>query len=258
MSRELEHWELELIYEVTQRSDAKTLIEQKNKTLFDMDRTRTPSSKQPTPAPKPKGDIRITKTDKTETISKEDNENRKQQVEKDYNRQIKEEILKTAHEKEYEDYTIEQIKDMPEKDLSVLAEKGVDGYKEYQKQQELEKQNNSIDKEPPKDEREKGFDDNKQDIQQEIDQRKDDLDITMDEQQSRELFGDRDPDQKEKPIEDKDKSPDKNIDADIKMDEKKSEKTFDNSDKFEFEFEKEERTKNPERNKTPDPSDDFE
>ncbi len=258
MSTELDDLELDVIHSVAERSqEVQDLIHEKNKTLFDMDRTRTPSSKQPTPAPKPKGDIRITKTDKTETISKEENEKRKDHVRHEYDDKIKQAMLDKA--KSTDDYdglgTIEQIEEMPSKDVAVLAEKGVDGYREFEKQQELE---NNIDKESPKDEMQKTFDDNRQDIQQKKDQGKNDLDITMDEEQSRELFGDREPDQKEKPLEDKDKNPDKDIDTDIKMDEKETEKTFDYSDKFEFEFEKEERTKNPERDKTPDPSDDFE
>jgi len=234
--------DLDNIYVVVQQSNAQKLIEEKNKALFDMDRTRTPSSKKPTPAPRPKGDIRITKTYKTETISKEDNEKRKQQVEKDYNKQIKQEITKTAQDKDYDQETIKQIQDMPEKDLSVLAEKGVDGYKKFQKQQELEKTKKDVQK------------DNKTDFRE----NKNDLDITMDEKQSRDVFGSHETNPKEQPLEEKNKRPDKNIDESIKMNEKESDKTFSNSDKFQFEFEKDSKDMDRDRDKTPDPADDFE
>ena len=195
MSIKFEDWELENIYVVTQQSDAQKLVEEKNKTLYDMDRTRTPSSKAPTPVPKPKGDIRITKTDKTETISKEENEKRKEQVSNEYDKKIKEEIIKTAQDKDYDEETIQQIKSMPEKDLSVLTEKGVEGYREFEKQQELENIKN---------EKESDFSYNQQDIQKnnvsDFRENKDSLDITMDDEKSRELFGNQDFDQKENNI----------------------------------------------------------
>ncbi len=242
MSKKYEDWELEGIYVVVQHSNAQRLIEEKNKTLYDMDRTRIASYKKPSPAPKPKGDIRITKTEKKETISKEDNEKRKQYVEKEYNQEIKQEILKTAQDKDYDQETIEQIQDMPEKDLSVLAEKDVEGYRHFEKQQELEKTKKDVQK------------DNKTDFRE----NKNDLDITMDEKQSKEIFEDRESDQKEKPIEDKDKHSDKNID--IEMDEKESNETFDNTNKFEFEFEKDSKDidLDQDRDKAPEPTDDFE
>ena len=234
MSTKPDDLELDIIHGIAQRSPkVQELIAEKNKTLFDMDRTQTTTSKKPSPAPKPKGDIRIVKSERKETISKEDNEKRKMEVSREYDEQIKDEMLDSAKSLgDYEDYTIGQLENMPSKDASVLAEKGVDGYKHLQEQKGIET-------------REKQFEENKES-----------LDISMTDKELEELFGEPEKDQEITTLEDKEIVHNHDIELNLEMDEGASDKLFEDRDFNLDEFK--ENQKDLDVNKRPSPSDDFE
>ena len=230
MSSKPDDLDLEVIHQLANRNQkVQDLIKDKNKEIYNIDRSQSATYKKIDPAPKPKGDIRFTKTFKIVT-DKEILDNRKNEVKERYNKEIKQEMIDSAKNKGLEEINQNQIKDMPHQDLAILSEKGVEAYKQHEKQQALEKEQDGKEKLPTQ----------------------------MTDKEEREFYGDYD-EKQETIFKETDKGKDLNQEVDIeqqlKMDEKESEKLLEETTMLE-DFK--DNSKDIEIDKRPLPSDDFE
>ncbi|MDD7887863.1 hypothetical protein [Flavivirga sp. 57AJ16] len=223
MSTKPDDLDLEVIYEIAQRSqEVQDLIEEKNKAISSIDKSRFATYQKPNLTLKPKGDIALNQNYKKEIASKETANKLKAETKEQYDKKIKDEMLNKAKSADYANHTINQIADMPHQDLAILSEKDVGGYKKHQ--QELEKS------EPEK------------------------LDIKMSDEKSKEFFGNLETKQKNTSLEEKEIEQHNKTEPTIQMDENTSHEFFDRQIAFK------ENSKDivTDKNKTPSPSDDFE
>ncbi|MEO1033385.1 MAG: hypothetical protein AAFX55_18500 [Bacteroidota bacterium] len=200
MSRKPDDYDLDVIHQIAKRSEKiQGLIDDKNKATSDINKTKSTSFYKPEPRPKPKGDIDIPKMHSKTLKSKEQIDKEIEDSEAKFDKKIKKEMINESKRLDYEEETINQIEEMNSQELSVLAEKGPEEYKNFQKTKDFEnsKDTITIDERPISQ-----FKDNKQDM--ELNHSYQDIDDIY----NRTEYIDFDEESLDKDLEDIDKTPD--------------------------------------------------
>lgn len=223
MSRKPDDLDLQVIHQLANsHQDVQDLIDAKNKELKNLDKAHSINYKKLDPAPKPKGDIRFSKSHSKETNSREGLDLAKEDTENHFNKSIKQKMTEASLENDLHKDHQHQIQNMPDKDLSILSEKGVDAYRQHEKEQARDKEV---------------------------------LDLTMDDEKSKEIFGDPEIGQEINSNAEKEIIHDKVVEEDLKMDSTETEKVFDHQQGL-SDFK--DNSKDMDVGKQPSPSDDFE
>lgn len=222
MSRKPDDLELLCIHELANsNSKVQELINDKNKEVYDIGRTQNITYKKPDPAPKPSGDIRLSKNYKKDTRSKENMEKLVVDTKNNFDKQIKQEMDSLVeHPDQIQIKSI--VQDMNPQELAIVSEKGADAYRQHEKEQTGDK---------------------------------DVLDLKMDDEKSKEIFGDFEVEQEITTLEEKEITHDIEIEEVLKMTNEESEKTFNYQQEL-GDFK--DNSKDIIVNKNPSPSDEFE
>lgn len=203
-------------------------LEEKKDALDNLKKQRSTPFNKPSPSLTPNNDITIDRTYRSKGMDVETYNQKFKDINGSYNDKIFQ-STKEHFEKNNPPEDMKLLDELGKEDLALLLEKDSDAVIDKHKQQDLEK--NEADKQV--------------------------LDITMNEEKSKNVFGDLEDGQEISSLEEKEITHNKEIEHSIHMDDEKSEKVFGRGSGLD-EFKDNSKDITVDRSKAPSPTDDFE